>query len=383
MNNKRKYFSLAVCLILISALLIGCQQTTGQEDVNQSTSVESVDNENIDYDNLDESVDIEEISNTTVDVSTNTNVDPSVEYAYRESVFDLSVTKGSFACYYFRSNYTRPRPVGNFYSGDAALLVAPDGTTMLIDFNMAPVTSHVVDSLQRLGISELDYVMASHTDEDHCGGYKTLLSNIKVGHVYVSDDPYYKSTEYKAGRFLAMAVEQGASYSILKGGMEVDFGGVTMKVYSPTADYEWPASPTSAQRNDASLVVKFVYGESSFLFAGDINSAKEIQLTEMYGEELQADVVKMDHHGLKSSNSKKWYETIQPKLACGMAAVVHSSEVLERFMIMDIPFTLSVLDGATVVWTDGDGVYDVQVEKDREDSYFGVLPTTDGHFQIK
>lgn len=370
MNSKRKYFILAACLILVSVLLIGCQQTSDSDG-------------NIDNPNWDESVDSEEIENTSADASADTNVDPSVEYAYSESVFDLSVTKGSLACYYFRSNYTRPRPVGNSYSGDSALLVAPDGTTMLIDFNMSPVTSHVVDYLQRLGINELDYVMTSHTDEDHCGGYKTLLSYIKVGHVFISDDPYYKSTEYKAGRFLAKAVEQGASYTILKGGMEVDFGGATMKVYWPTPDYEWPASPTSAQRNDASLVVKFIYGDSSFLFAGDINSAQEIKLTEMYGEELKADVVKMDHHGLKSSNSQKWYETVQPKLACGMAAVVHSSEVLERFMYMEIPFTLSVLDGATVVWTDGDGVYDVQVEKEREDSYFGVNPGTNGHFQVK
>jgi len=248
---------------------------------------------------------------------------------------------------------------------------------------MAPATSHVVDYLNRLGITELDYVMASHTDMDHCGGYNALLKYIKVKNVLISDSPSYKTTDHKAGRFLALAVEKGATYTVLHAGMEMDFGSVNMKVLWPTEDMEWPANPTTVEVNDASLVVKFTYGESSFLFSGDINSAQEIELTEMYGEELQADILKMNHHGSKTSNCQKWLKTVNPKLTCGMAGSVSSSEVLERYMYLEIPFTLSVLDGATVVSTTGDGVYDVQVEKEREDTYYGVLPTTDGFFQIK
>ncbi len=353
---------LAICLMMVLVLLCGCQQTDGQKNKGESVTT-----------------DIEGNSKG----ENGESIDENVEYAYSDKIFDRSATKGRFACYFFRSNYVRPRPVGRQISGDSTLLIAPDGTTMLIDFNMAPITSHVVSYLQRLGINKLDYVMVSHTDMDHCGGYNALLNYIEVEHVYISGSPSYTTTNHKAGRFMAMAIEKGASYSVLSAGMEIDFGGVNMKVLWPTADMEWPENPTSVEVNDASLVVKFTYGKSSFLFSGDINASKEIELTEIYGSELEADVLKMNHHGSKTSNSVKWLEVINPKLTCGMVGEVSSSAVLERYMYMDIPFTLSVLDGATVVSTDGDGVYDIQVEKEREDSYYGVLPTTDGFFQIQ
>ena len=364
MKNKIRRI-LILSLVMLLVLLSGCQQTNVQTKEDTSSDIE---NSNIDNDA--EEIEVQEI-------------DVSKEYAYSDKIFDRSITEGSFACYYFRSNHTRPKPIGNSVTGDSALLIAPDGTTMLIDFNMAPATARVVSYLQRLGIEKLDYVMASHTDMDHCGGYNALLEYIEVEHIYISESPSYQTTNHKAGRFLAEAVEKGATYTTLHAGMEIDFGGVNMKVLWPTEDMEWPANPTSVEVNDASLLVKFTYGKSSFLFGGDLNSAQEIELTEIYGDELQSDFLKMHHHGSKTSNSQKWLKVVNPKLTCGMAGAVSSSEVLERYMYMEIPFTLSVLDGATVVWTDGDGTYDVQVEKEREDNYFGELPTTEGHFQIQ
>ena len=355
---------LALCLIMAMLLLVGCQP--GNEQAN-TEGVETID--------VYEETITEEIGDG--------EFDPSLEYAYSDQIFDRSATQGRMAIYYFRSNHVRPKPVGQSVTGDAALMIAPDGTTLLIDFNMAPATAHIVDYLNRLGITELDYVMASHTDMDHCGGYNALLRYIKVKNVLISESPSYMTTNHKAGRFIALAQEKGAVITTLHAGMEMDFGGVKMKVLWPTGDFEWPASPTTVEVNDCSLVVKFIYGKSSFLFGGDINSAQEMKLAEMYGEELEADVLKMHHHGSKTSNCQKWLETVKPKLTCGMAGDISSSEVLERYMYMEIPFTLSVLDGAVVVSTDGDGVYDIQVEKDRADNYYGLLPTENGFFQIK
>ena len=352
---------LAVCLILAMLLLTGCQSVGAPAA---------------------ETADMGEADVAVVEIGDD-SFDPALEYAYSDKIFDRSATEGRMAVYYFRSNHTRPKPVGQSVTGDAALMIAPDGTTLLIDFNMAPATAHVVDYLNRLGITELDYVMASHTDMDHCGGYNALLRYIKVNTILISESPSYMTTDHKAGRFIALAQEKGAAIETLHAGMEMDFGGVNMKVLWPTEEFVWPASPTTVEVNDCSLVVKFTYGESSFLFGGDINSAQEMKLAEMYGEALQADILKMHHHGSKTSNCQKWLEAVQPKLTCGMAGAVSSSEVLERYMYMEIPFTLSVLDGAVVVATDGDGVYDIQVEKDRADNYYGLLPTVDGFFQIQ
>ena len=112
----------------------------------------------------------------TLEELSDSEFDPAVEYKYRDVICDLSLTEGKFACYFFRSNLLRPKPVGVTTSGDATLLIAPDGTTMLIDTNLTPVTARVVDYLNRMGISKLDYLMLSHSDVDHYGGYEALFA---------------------------------------------------------------------------------------------------------------------------------------------------------------------------------------------------------------
>lgn len=311
--------------------------------------------------------------------------DPEVEYQYRDIVCDRSLTEGKLACYFFRSNYLRPKPSGVTTSGDATLLIAPDGTTMLIDTNLTPVTGRVVDYLNRLGISKLDYLMISHADIDHYGGYEALFAYIEVGHVLISESPDYLNIANKAGRFLAKAVELGIPYTTLTAGDTLEFGGVHMDTLWPTKDYVWETSDGSSASmiNGGSLVVKFTYGESSFLFGGDMYVAQEDKVIDLYGEAVQADVVKMNHHGLKTSNSERWIEATNPKLLCGMVSTIKEEEVLLRYMFREIPFTYSILDGTCVVYTSGDGVYDVQVERERDNTYFGSLDTVDGHFQIK
>lgn len=323
-----------------------------------------------------------EIVEETVD---ETETDLEAEYKYRDVICDRSLTEGKLACYFFRSNYLRPKPSGVTTSGDATLLIAPDGTTMLIDTNLTPVTGRVVDYLNRLGISKLDYLMLSHSDVDHYGGYEALFANIEVGHLLISESPDWFNLANKAGRCVAKAVELGVPYTTLTSGDALDFGGVHMDVLWPTEDYVWETSDGSsaAMINGGSLVVKFTYGESSFLFGGDMYVAQEDKVIDLHGEAVQADVVKMSHHGLKTSNSERWIEATNPKLLCGMVSTIKEEEILLRYMFHEIPFTYSILDGTCVVYTSGDGVYDVQVERDRENSYFGSLDTVDGHFQIK
>lgn len=358
MKNKMKVI-LAILLVMMLTFLSGCQQT------GENTT--------------------EEVNNST-DLSEETEeVDPEVEYAYRDIICDRSLAEGKMAVYFFRSNYLRPKPSGVTTSGDSSLIIAPDGTTMLIDTNLTPVTGRVVDYLNRLGISKLDYLMISHSDVDHYGGYEALLNNIEVGHVLVSESPDYQNVANKAGRFFAKTVEMGIPHTLLHAGMTLDFGGIHMDTLWPVADYEWTTEDgtSAAMINGGSLLVKFTYEESSFLFGGDMYVAQENEVINLYGDAVQADVVKMSHHGLKTSNSERWIEATNPKLLCGMVSTIKEEEVLVRYMYHEIPFTYSILDGTCVVYTSGDGVYDVQVEKERDNTYFGDLNTVDGRFQIK
>ncbi len=364
MKNRGKTV-LAILLVVIFALLSGCQQAGGVHTDDTKNLVDDNDAERDEEDEEDDEFDAE------------------AEYAYRDRICDRSVAEGKFACYFLRSNYLRPRPSGVSTSGDATLLIAPDGTTMLIDTNMSPVTARVVDYLNRLGVTKLDYLMISHPDIDHYGGYAALMHYIEVGHVFISASPDYFNTANKAGRFMELVQEKEIPYTILNSGMNIAFGEANMKVLWPLAEGEWPKEPNATQINGGSLVVKFTYGESSFLFGGDMYVAQEKAVAELYGEEVQSDIVKMNHHGLKTSNCDQWVEATNPKLLCGMVSTLKEDEVLKRYMYYDIPFTLSVLDGTCAVYTSGDGVYDVQVERERENTFFGALETTDGHFRVE
>ena len=356
-TKSRRLLALLLALLLIC--LTGCNQTDEPETEVPQETIE------------------EEVSDS--------EFDPAVEYQYRDIICDLSVTEGKFACYFFRSNLLRPKPSGVTTSGDATLLIAPDGTTMLIDTNLTPVTARVVDYLNRMGISKLDYLMLSHADVDHYGGYEALFAYIEVGHVLISTSPDWFNPANKAGRCVGKAIELGIPYTTLVAGDTLEFGGAKMDVLWPVEDYEWSTSDgtSAAMINGGSLVVKFTYGESSFLFGGDLYVAQEDKVVDMFGEAVQSDVVKMNHHGLKTSNSERWIEATNPKLLCGMVSTIKEEEVLLRYMFRRIPFTYSILDGTCVVYTSGDGTYDVQVERERDNNYFGNLNTVDGHFRVE
>lgn len=359
---------LAVLLIMALVCLPGCRQTYDEQAGNS-----------------DNTEDPEAIDLSENDSEETGEIDPALEYAYRDIIYDRALTEGKLACYFFRSNYLRPKPSGVTTSGDSTLMITPDGTTMLIDTNLTPVMGRVVDYLQHLGIDKLDYLLLSHSDIDHYGGYEALFNYIDVGHLLISESPDWMNIANKAGRCVEKAAELGIPYTKLHAGMELDIGDVHMNTMWPVEDYVWETEDGSSAAiiNGGSLVTKFTYKDASYLFAGDLYVAQENEVVKMYGEEVQSDIVKMTHHGLKTSNGETWIEATAPKLLCGMVSTMKEDEVLMRYMYHRIPFTYSIFDGTCVVYTSGDGVYDVQVEKDRENTYFGDLGTTDGHFQIK
>lgn len=367
MKNKAKLI-LAI-LLMMAVCMAGCRNNNEGTDGNTDGEIG----------NIETGGKIDGVQGGTTDV------DVDEEYTYRDIIYDRSLTEGKMACYFFRSNYLRPKPSGVTTSGDSTLLIAPDGTTMLIDVNLTSITGRVVDYLQHLGIKKLDYLMLSHADIDHYGGYEALFNYIEVGHLLISESPDYMNIANKAGRCVAKAVELGIPYTTLHAGMTLDFGGVHMDTLWPTADYQWETEDGSSAAliNGGSLVVRFTYKDASFLFAGDLYVAQENIIVDTYGDAIQSDIVKMSHHGLKTSNGDKWIVTTNPKLLCGMVSTMKEEEILLQYMYYEIPFTYSIFDGTTVVYTSGDGVYDVQVERDRDNNYFGSLNTVNGHFQIK
>lgn len=291
-------------------------------------------------------------------------------------VYDRSLTEGKMAVYFIRSTAT----YGSVVQGDSTLIIAPDGTTMLIDMQSISNTAAVVTTLDTLGIDSLDYLVISHPHQDHIGGYGTLMRYIDVKQVFSNDYAYTSSTLYKG--FMDMIEEKNIPLTYLYEGDSFTFGGIQVDVYNPPKGY---IHTSTGNINNGSLALKLTYNESTFMFSGDLFEVSEEGLVEKYGSELQSDIHKLNHHGRSTSSGKVWIETIQPKLVISEGTSVYDSTVMGRCARVGATVLDTGLNKTVAVWTSGDGTYDVQVQYYEEWVEFANLPENEenGHFVLE
>jgi competence protein ComEC len=198
--------------------------------------------------------------------------------------------------------------------GDAALVTFPDGTTLLIDAGGKPNFSRgsgqpdsferdsraigeavVSQYLWQRGLSAVDYVLATHADADHIDGLNDVARNFRVRAALVGRAP---TTDPEYARFAHSCETEGIPVTVLAAG-DVLQVGTTATVLWPPAN----ASPEAPSRNNDSLVVRLEFGARRMLLTGDIEAAAEAALVRG-GANLQADIVKVAHHGSKTSSTE-------------------------------------------------------------------------------
>lgn len=184
-----------------------------------------------------------------------------------------------------------------------AVLVRCDGEAMLLDGGNVADSSLIVAVLKELNVERLTYVVNSHPHEDHVGGLAGALNVCAAGHVYSSTDNY----DSEAFRdFKRYAETQGRQIELPKAGDTWSLGEATVKVLGPVRDYE--------ETNNTSLVLRLDYGQTSFLFTGDMEREAEQDLLTVVGEaELNCDVLKVGHHGSETSTSYPFLRAVMPE----------------------------------------------------------------------
>lgn len=185
--------------------------------------------------------------------------------------------------------------------GDAAVIRTPNDQTVLIDAgNETPYWDHgastVLPALQALGIQRLDAVILSHADADHAGGIPAVLQNIEVGRIIsngqsATDGPTVEITR------IADSLEIPQRHVRIGDTLQID-PAVRFRVLGPTR----PPGPFD-DPNEASVVLRLEHGEQRFLFLGDAERLAEANLVEHMEPVLTADVVKVGHHGSRTSSS--------------------------------------------------------------------------------
>ena len=196
--------------------------------------------------------------------------------------------------------------------GDAILVVTPDGRQLLIDGGPDPAAA-----LQALGRllpptdRTLDIVAVTHLDSDHSGGLLGVLSRYRAG-IVLQGAASPQSALYPQWQAVLSRREQPAAS--LRAGQRIRLGdAVTLEVLSP-ADTAPPAG-IRPSANNGSLALRLDYGEISFLFTGDIESDLERRLAAIYPDRLPADVLKVAHHGSKTSTSPEFLRAVNPRAA--------------------------------------------------------------------
>ena len=176
--------------------------------------------------------------------------------------------------------------------GDSILITSPNNKEVILVDTFGYNTSYI----KSRGINKIDYLLITHSDNDHIGGISDTLKNFKVKNILSSA---YDNISYDSKKLLS--------------GNKISLKNLTIDIYGPINK--------SSDINNNSVVFMLNINGYKILFTGDMEEEEENDLLKKYGKALKADVLKVGHHGSNTSTSKAFVDTVSPTYAiisCGL-----------------------------------------------------------------
>lgn len=188
---------------------------------------------------------------------------------------------------------------------DCALLEC-DGEFMLIDGGNRDDGQLVVSYLEQQGVETLSAVVCTHAHEDHVGGLPSVLAVYPTQAVYAPTRTYASKV---FDDFVYYTDQQGLEITIPAPGDTWTLGQASVTVLGPVKSY--------AETNDTSIVLRVSYGETDFLFTGDMETTAENDMLDYWGGRIswKADVLKVGHHGSNTSTGYRFLNEVAPDYA--------------------------------------------------------------------
>ena len=240
--------------------------------------------------------------------------------------------------------------------GDSALVRCGE-KTMLIDGGKVKNNQKLVARLKELNVDHLDAVICSHPDEDHCGGLAAVLAATPTDSFYCSVDSWHTKVFSDVVKYVE---QQGISVTVPAVGDTFALGSANVEFLGPVEDY-------GDDPNEGSLVARVRYGETSFLFTGDMGFEAEDDMLAA-NVDVSATVLKVAHHGSAGSSSTEFLEAVNPEYAVISVGADndygHPTEAaLNRLAKCGIPVYRTDLLGEIVAVSDGTSVTITSEEK--------------------
>lgn len=232
--------------------------------------------------------------------------------------------------------------------GDSIFIELPNSQSMLIDAGVSSEGESIQQYINDSGYQNIDYLIATHPHADHIGSMDYIVSNMDIGSIYM---PKVSTNTKTFERLLQAISDKGYKVNSAYAGMTIlNEDDLLIKVLAPAE-----IDPDSL--NDCSIVMMITYNNNKFLFTGDAEKAELNTIT----DDISADVLKVGHHGSKTSTTKAFLQAVNPQYAvisCGKDNDYkhpHKSTVklLEK---QGVTYFRTDLQGTIVITSDGNKI---------------------------
>ncbi len=243
--------------------------------------------------------------------------------------------------------------------GDSAVVRFPGSRVMLIDGGgeyrgtFDPGERIVAQYLWAHKILHVDYIALSHPDRDHFGGLIFVVRNFSPTEFWTTD-AYSPDASYQ--ELLEAVRQSGARHHLCDSASpSVTIAGVVVACLGP------PHGIAPLNHNDASMVLRLGYAQNAFLFPGDLEAKGERQLVNS-GADLNATILKVPHHGSRTSSTAEFIKAVHPKVAVISLGYLNrfdfpAPEVIQRYKDGGVEVFRTDEDGAVNVVVDGSGYH--------------------------